>query len=266
MDEKTPVSQIDRQAFADALYQARKTCTAIAPLVSDAPSLTVKDAYAIQDINVRRSVADGAQIVGRKIGLTSKSVQKQLGVDEPDFGVLFDKCRVMPGGVVETKQLLQPMVEVEIAFVMAKPIDQVGLDLDQVAVAVDHASAAIEIVDSAIADWKISLVDTVADNASSGLFVLGDDRRKLDAIDLDLGGMELTNRNQQVSVGVAAACLGNPLHAVKWLAEKMIELERPLDAGDIVLSGALGPMVPAVAGDEFIARVQGFEPLELVFR
>ncbi|MBO6906368.1 MAG: fumarylacetoacetate hydrolase family protein, partial [Parvibaculum sp.] len=198
-------------------------------------------------------------------GLTSPAVQAQLGVSEPDYGMLFDVDDASDAAFVAVADLMQPKVEAEIAFVLDKPLKSATPSIGEIASAIGYAVAAVEIVDSAIADWRITLADTVADNASGAKFVLGKDRRKLSEIDLHLGGMEMCLGERQVSVGVGAACLGNPLNAALWLARKMAEVGRPLEAGDIVLSGALGPMVSVAAGDEFTVRVQGFQPLHVSF-
>lgn len=255
----------DLEVIAATLAEARRNRTPIPPVTETSPGFDVASAYAIQEINTRRRLSAGERIVGRKIGLTSPAVQTQLGVNEPDYGMLFDVDDVSDAASVVAAELMQPKIEAEIAFVLAKPISGENPDLDEVAAAIDYAVAAAEIVDSAIANWRISLADTVADNASGAKFVLGKDRKKLSEIDLHLGGMEMLLNGRQVSVGVGAACLGNPLNAVQWLARKMVEVGRPLEAGDIVLSGALGPMSNAVAGDSFTIHVQGFRPLPVAF-
>ncbi|MBX3504713.1 MAG: fumarylacetoacetate hydrolase family protein [Parvibaculum sp.] len=255
----------DLEAIAAALAEARRNRTPIPPVTETSPGFDVASAYSVQEINTRRRLSAGERIVGRKIGLTSPAVQTQLGVNEPDYGTLFDVDDVSDASSVVTAELMQPKIEAEIAFVLAKPISRGNPGLDEVAAAIDYAVAAAEIVDSAIANWRITLADTVADNASGAKFVLGKDRKKLSEIDLHLGGMEMLLNGRQVSVGVGAACLGNPLNAVQWLARKMVEVGRPLEAGDIVLSGALGPMSNAVAGDSFTIHVQGFRPLPVAF-
>lgn len=255
----------DLEAIAAALAEARRSRTPIQPVTETSPGFNVASAYSVQEINTRRRLSAGERIVGRKIGLTSPAVQAQLGVNEPDYGMLFDVDDVSDASSVVTAELMQPKIEAEIAFVLAKPISGGNPGLDEVAAAIDYAVAAAEIVDSAIADWRIKLADTVADNASGAKFAIGKDRRKLSEIDLHLGGMEMMLNGRQVSVGVGAACLGNPLNAVQWLARKMVEVGRPLEAGDIVLSGALGPMSNAAAGDRFTIHVQGFEPLHVAF-
>ena len=191
---------------------------------------------------------EGVRIVGRKIGLTSPAVQAQLGVGQPDFGVLFDDMDVSALGVVPSGRLLQPKAEAEIAFVLGSDLDRDFLDLAQVRSAVEYAVAAVEIVDSRIDAWDIRITDTVADNASSGLFVLGDRRVRLDDFDPKHVTMTLTANGVQASAGTGAACLGDPLEALLWLARTAQSLGDPLRAGQVILSGALGPMVPAPPG------------------
>ncbi len=212
-------------------------------------------AYAVQRELTRRRLADGAVVVGRKIGLTSPAVQRQLGVDQPDFGVLFADMDVSGEAEVPSGRLLQPKAEAEIAFVLKEDLADGDLDAARVRSAVDHAVAALEIVDSRIADWDIRLTDTVADNASSGLFVLADQRVGLDAFEPRETVMRLYADDVPVSEGHGAACLGDPLNALAWLARTALEFGDPLRAGQVVLSGALGPMVPAPPGTRIRAEI-----------
>ncbi|MCW5579903.1 MAG: fumarylacetoacetate hydrolase family protein [Luteimonas sp.] len=222
-------------------------------------------AYAVQSRLTDEALSAGRRIVGRKIGLTSVAVQKQLGVDQPDFGILFDDMEYGSGQEVPLSRLIQPKVEAEIAFVFERDLDVERPSLGHVLNAIGYALPAIEIVDSRVRDWKISILDTIADNASSGLYVLGGSPRKVDAFDLALCGMSLEQGGEPVSVGCGAACLGNPLNAVVWLARTVARIGRPLRAGDVVLSGALGPMVPVKPGDVFEARVSGLGSVSAVF-
>lgn len=235
----------------------------IAPVRDRVPSIDV--AYAAQESNTRHWLSSGRTLVGRKIGLTSKAVQKQLGVDQPDFGMLFADMAVLDDDEIPVGKLIQPKAEAEIAFVLGVDLDRRGLTVADVVSAVAYALPAIEVVDSRIADWKISILDTVADNASSGLFVLGCTPVPLTALDLRAVTMEMTQGGGVVSRGSGAACLGNPLHATLWLAEKMVEVGRPLRAGDIVLAGALGPMVAARPGDRFEATFGGLGSVRVSF-
>jgi 2-keto-4-pentenoate hydratase len=243
-------------AVASALYDAYRTGP-VAPIRDRLPSGDVDAAYAVQQANVARWVEDGRRVVGRKIGLTSFAVQRQLGVDQPDFGTLMADMAYTDSETIPLGRLLQPKAEVEVAFVLGA-----DLDLDQPTVA-DVLSAtayllpAIEVVDSRVAGWDIGIVDTVADNASSGVFVLGARPVDPSACDLRLAGMVLERNGAEVSTGAGAACLGHPAAAVVWLARVAQRLGAPLRAGDIVLSGALGPMVEVGAHDGFEGRIRG---------
>ena len=201
----------------------------------------------------------------RKIGLTSLAVQKQLGVDQPDYGMLFADMAVPDGWDVAHGRLIQPKVEAEIAFVLGRDLDSEHLTIADILRAVEFALPAIEIVDSRIADWKIGILDTIADNASSGLYVLGGSPRKLDGLDLRMAGMVMEHAGEPVSVGIGAACLGDPLSATLWLARTMAKVGRPLKAGDTVLSGALGPMVTVKWGGVYEARVNGLGSVRAAF-
>jgi 2-keto-4-pentenoate hydratase len=182
-------------------------------------------------------------------------VQQQLGVNQPDFGVLFDDMEFLSGQDVPTARLLQPKVEAEIAFVLGRDVNGGAPSYSEFLSCLSYALPAIEIVDSAIADWKISLVDTVADNASSGLYVLGDQPMAIGELSLGALGMHMEKNGQQVSTGSGAACLGHPLRAAFWLARTMAERGQGLRQGQVILSGALGPMVPVAAGDLVQASV-----------
>jgi 2-keto-4-pentenoate hydratase len=236
-------------AAAAARLQAAAWTGAPGPPVRD---LIGKDdvalAYAVQRrLNDGRRAA-GARVVGHKIGLTSPAVQQQLGVDRPDFGLLFDDMDVSGQAEVPFARLLQPKAEAEIAFVLASDLDEGDLDVDQVRSAVEYAVAALEIVDSRIAGWDITFGDTVADNASSGLFVLGERRLTLEEFEPRDVSMQLFSDGGLVSSGSGAACLGDPLNALSWLARTTHALGEPLRTGQVVLSGALGPMVPTPPG------------------
>ncbi|MFF9481829.1 2-keto-4-pentenoate hydratase [Streptomyces sp. NPDC014733] len=215
-------------------------------------------AYAVQADLTARRLARGARVTGRKIGLTSESVQRQLGVDRPDFGVLFDDMAHPDGGTIPAGRVLQPRVEAEIAFVLRADLATGPLDTAQVRDAIAYGVAALEVCGSRIAGWDISLGDTVADNASSGAYVLGADRRTLDEAEPVDAGMTMCVNGTEVSTGTGAACLGDPVEALRWLARTARELGAPLRAGQVVLSGALGPMHAVSPGDTVTARLTGF--------
>lgn len=252
---RPPAAELAR--LAEALQRAYRDRTPIDPIGPRLAAHGADGAYAVQELQTQAALAAGRRLVGRKIGLTSRSVQQQLGVDQPDYGMLFADMEVADGEVIDPRRLLQPRVEAEIAFVMERDLDDEQVSLARVTAAVAFALPAIEVVDSRIRDWKISLTDTIADNASSGAYVLGGSPRRIDALDLRLCGMVMTHAGEPVSVGCGAACLGNPLNALLWLARRMARAGRPLAAGDVVLSGALGPMVSAQAGAVYEARIEG---------
>ena len=214
-------------------------------------------AYAIQAINTRFWQGERRCIVGRKVGLTAKAVQAQLGVDQPDHGVLFDDMRLDDGAVLHADRVLQPKAEAEVAIVLATDITSEEATAQTVMDAAEYAVAAIEIVDSRIANWEIGFADTVADNGSSAFFVLGRQPKSLEGLDLFSCGMVLEVNDQVVSFGAGAACLGHPLNAAAWLAGTLARAGDPLRAGDIVLTGALGPMVTLNRGDRVRAVIGG---------
>ncbi|MGH3968424.1 MAG: 2-keto-4-pentenoate hydratase, partial [Mycobacterium sp.] len=223
----------------------QQPCTPVNDLLGCAD---ISLAYAVQQAVTELRVATGAHVVGRKIGLTAPTVQHQLGVDQPDFGTLFDDMRCDTERPISLTRLIQPKIEAEIAFVLEADIDATEPTRNNVGAAVDYAVPALEIVDSRIRDWQISITDTIADNASSGLFVLGTDRLSLDRFEPAATTMTLRLDGSVVSRGNGQACLGDPLNALAWLARTAQQLQSPLRAGDIVLSGALGPMA-AVQSD-----------------
>ncbi|MCL7456226.1 fumarylacetoacetate hydrolase family protein [Micromonospora sp. MSM11] len=254
------------ESAADELFQARESGRPCPPLRGRLlPEGDVDTAYQVQQLQVRRWLEAGHRRVGAKVGLTSRAVQESFGVFQPDFGVLLDDMAVPDGAEVDLDRLLQPRVEAEVAFVLGADLPDERVTSADVIRAVDHVLPAIEIVDSRVAGWDISIVDTVADNASSGLFVLGTAPRRLVDVDLRLCGMVLEQAGEPVSVGAGAACLGNPLHAVQWLAQTMARSGDPLRAGDVVLSGALGPMVPVTPGAAYEARISGLGSVRTCF-
>lgn len=250
---------------ARSLREAAETHTYIEPLRERHPQMDARDAYAIQRINTDYRLQQGRRLVGCKIGLTARAVQAQLGVDQPDFGVLFDDMGYGDGEPVPWRALQQPRIEAEIAFVLGRDLAMERPAQTDVVRAIDHALPALEIVGSRIAGWNIGFVDTVADNASASAFVLGGTPCLLPRLDLRLCGMVVNRRGESVSTGAGAACLGHPLNAVTWLARTMAALGQPLRAGDLVLSGALGPMVGVAAGDVFDAHIHGLGSVRAVF-
>lgn len=257
------------QVIAEALWQAERDCRPIAPIREQveaaAPHGALAAAYAVQQHVGARRLRGGARLVGRKIGLTSKAVQKQLGVDSPDFGALYADMAVSDGEEIDSSRLIQPKVEAEVALVLERDLRHEKHTVADVIAATAFLLPSIEVVDSRIADWKIGLVDTVADNASAGRFVLGTRPVSLSGVDLADCGMVMEHKGEQVSVGGGAACLGHPLNAALWLADTMARMGTPLVAGDIVMTGALGPMVAARPGDVFVAQIEGLGSVRAVF-
>lgn len=249
--------------IADRILGAYESGTPIAPFGAEISS--TEEAYAIQEANTARWLDAGRRLVGRKIGLTSASVQTQLGVDRPDYGMLFADMAVDEGAEVDIGWLIQPKVEAEIAFVLGDDLPYPDTTAAEVMHAIDYVVAAIEIVDSRVADWKIGYFDTVADNASSGLYVVGSRPVPLTDVDLLNCGMVTERAGEPVSVGAGRACLGSPISAAAWLARTMAAAGRPLSAGDTILSGALGPMVTVEPGDTFETRIDGLGSVTVSF-
>ncbi|SHR25595.1 2-keto-4-pentenoate hydratase [Mycobacteroides abscessus subsp. abscessus] len=251
--------------YAALLADAEKTGVGTNPLTILDPNLSVTEAYHIQLENIQMKVEQGQKIIGKKIGLTSLAMQKLLGVDEPDYGHLLDSMEVTNGGTISIEKVLQPKVEAELAFVLKKDLIGPNITTLDVLQATDYIVPALEIVDSRVKDWKIKLPDTIADNASSGFYVLGDRKAKVDEINLELLGMVLSRNNEIVNTGVGAAALGNPATCVAWLANKLSEFGIPLKAGEIILSGALSAAADAKAGDSFSARFAHFGEVKVHF-
>jgi 2-keto-4-pentenoate hydratase len=258
-------------AAAERLAGAQATRVPCAPVRDLIGTDDLQAAYAVQQRLVQARLDAGATVVGRKIGATSKAVQDQLGVDQPDFGYLLDEMDVSAaasgGGPISMRTLLQPRVEAEVAFRLARDVDvpEDEITLAFVRESVEAALPALEIVDSRIADWRIGFTDTVADCASSALFVVGTDARPLSEVEPVEVEMSLTVNGEVRSFGDGAACLGDPLEALRWLAVQAARFGDPLRAGHLILSGALGPFVPFAPGDRVEASISGFAPLRVEF-
>jgi 2-keto-4-pentenoate hydratase len=250
---------------AAALREAARSHGYIAPLRNSYPQIDIESAYAIQKLNTSWRLSEGRRLIGCKIGLTAAAVQKQLGVDQPDYGMLFDDMGYGDGEPIPAAILTQPKIEAEVAFVMGRDLLVPNPSQVDVLNAIAYALPALEIVGSRIINWDICIADTIADNASSSAFVLGTRPCRLSDVDLRLCGMVMERRGEQVSIGAGAACLGHPLNAVTWLARKMCALNTPLRAGDLVLSGALGPMVSVQPGDVIEARINGLGTVRAIF-
>ena len=242
---------------AKLLQEAEETCTACAPVRELIGASDVDAAYAVQTINVERAVAAGRRIAGRKVGLTAKVVQSQLGVDQPDFGALFADMAVNDDEPVALGDLIAPRAEAEVAFVLEHDLRHAVSTAADVLRATAFVLPAIEIVDSRVRDWDITIADTVADNASAGRYVLGTTPRSLRDVDVRGVSMSMLLGDEVVSSGEGAACLGNPVNAVVWLANALSTRGDPLRAGDVILSGALGPMARVTAPGRYEATIVG---------
>ncbi|GAA4987157.1 2-keto-4-pentenoate hydratase [Yinghuangia aomiensis] len=261
---ETPAANADRiRTAAQRLLDAERTGVPCAPLRDLITG--VDDAYAVQEHLTALRLAEGRRLVGRKIGLTSPAVQRQLGVETPDFGMLYADMAIPDGAEVPVGAVLQPRAEAEVALVLEHDLTHERHTVADLIRATAFALPAIEVCGSRIRDWDIAIADTVADNASSGRYVLGTRPVRLTDVDLRLAGMVLERRGAQVSVGAGAACLGHPLNAALWLADTLVRVGRPLRAGDTVLTGALGPMVAAAPGDVLEARIDGLGDVRVAF-
>ena len=255
----------NHELAAQRLIDAASSGVPCEPILGLLPGSTIDDGYIVQQ-RVIELTRDGHRRVGRKIGLTSPAVQQQMGVDTPDFGVLFADMAVGDAEPIPATRLLQPRVEAEIAFVLGRDLPERPVVASDVLRATDFVVAAIEIVDSRIRDWNISIVDTVADNASSGMFVLGSSPKSLrDIDDLRACSMEVIANGTVVSSGTGAACLGSPINAVVWLANAVAERGVPLRAGEVLLSGSLGPLVTVERGTTYEATFTGLGSVRATF-
>lgn len=260
----TTSAQAIREA-ADRLHAAATSGTPTAPIRDLLAAGDVEAAYAVQKINTERALASGRRLVGRKIGLTSLAVQRQLGVDQPDYGMLFADMARPEAIDIAFADTLQPKAEAEIAFVLGRDLDGDQLTVADLFRTIDYAVPAIEIVGSRVAAWDIRITDTIADNASSGLYVLGSRPVRIGDFDMRMCGMVMEKAGEPVSVGAGAACMGSPLNATLWLAQVMARAGFPMRAGDTILSGALGPMVAVQPGDVFDVRIEGLGSVRAAF-
>lgn len=265
---RAALSSVGTNAIDDAatrLAAARLTGVACAPIRDLIGETSQDDAYAVQEHYVRAEAAAGRRVVGRKIGLTSRAVQEQFGVNQPDFGVLFDHMIYGSTEPIDLAPFLQPRVEGEIAFVLRHDLESPTTTVADVLRATEYVLPAIEVVDSRIAEWDIRITDTIADNASSGAVVLGTTPYSLDGRELGDLGMVLEHQSEPVSVGAGSACLGSPVNAVVWLAREVARRGSPLRAGEIILSGALGPMVNVTKPGRYRMLLSGMGKVDAVF-
>lgn len=244
--------------FADELHAARRDCRTVPQLSSRNPSLTIEDAYAISLEGLARRRSEGETVVGKKIGVTSKPVQDMLGVHQPDFGFLTDRMWVRGETIdIAAHRLIQPRAEAEIAFILKDALSGPGVTSGDVLAATESIAPCFEIVDSRISDWRVGIVDTVADNASCGVFVIGEARGNPRDHDLPALRVTVSKNGAPLSEGFGSAVQGSPLAAVAWLANTLGRYGVTLDAGDVILSGSLVPLEPAVAGDLFEMELHG---------
>lgn len=251
--------------FGDALYAAWLERKTIAPLTEQAPDITLEDAYRIQLRYIERRTQAGETVVGKKIGVTSKPVQTFLGVYQPDFGQLTSGMAHAEGHVVDLNRLIQPKAEAELAFALKRDLIGPGVTAADVIRATDYVSPCFEIVDSRIDDWKIKIQDTVADNASCGVYVLGDVKGDPRKLDLTLAGMVLEKNGELHDTGVGAAVQGSPVNAVVWLANTLGALGIPFKAGEVILSGSQSSLVAVTDGDELTCTVGGLGACRVKF-
>jgi 2-oxopent-4-enoate/cis-2-oxohex-4-enoate hydratase len=244
-------------AHGRALFDALRARRCVPPLLARDPSLTVDDAYAISLDLLERRLAEGERVVGKKIGVTSKAVQDMLGVHQPDFGFLTDRMWVGEEIDIAANGLIQPRAEAEIAFRLNSALKGPGVTAADVIGATESISPCFEIVDSRIENWKIGIIDTIADNASCGVFVIGDARADVRAHDLPALHVTVTKNGSPLSEGYGSAVQGSPAEAVAWLANTLGKYGVALNAGDVILSGSMVPLAPAVAGDVFEMELHG---------
>jgi len=244
------------ESLGDELYQALRARRTVAPLTVRVPGITTEDAYHVSRRMLDRRLADGERVIGKKIGVTSKAVQTMLDVHTPDFGWLTDAMYFEEEAPIG-RLLIQPRAEAELAFVLAKELRGPGVTPSDVVAATDHVVACFEIVDSRIEGWKIRYQDTVADNASSGVFVLGGEKASARGFDFSGCEVAVTKNGRALSHGTGAEAMGSPLVCVAWLANQLGAFGIALEAGEIVLSGSLVPLEPVVPGDVMRAEIPG---------
>ena len=259
------LSVATRDELAAELAQAERSREPITPLTAAYPDIDVVDAYEIQLINIRQRVAEGARVLGHKVGLSSKAMQQMMGVDEPDYGHLLDEMQVFEDTPVKAGRYLLPRVEVEVGFILGADLPGAGCTEDDVLAATEALVPSIELIDTRITDWKIALCDTIADNASSAGFMLGEDRVSPTDVDVKTIDAVLTRNGEVVAEGRSDAVLGNPVTAVAWLSRKVESFGVRLRKGDVVLPGSCTRAIDARAGDAFVADFKGLGSVRLAF-
>ncbi|MBH5318317.1 2-keto-4-pentenoate hydratase [Paenibacillus sp. GSMTC-2017] len=254
------------ETLANELMEAETTKVAIAPFTERYSEMTVTDAYNVQLQVVKVKKAAGKTIIGKKVGLTSKAMQTMLNVNEPDYGHLLDDMEVADGGVVKVSEMVAPRIEAEIGFILDRDLSGPDVTFLDVLMATKYIVPTLEIIDSRIADWKIKLIDTVADNGSSAKVVVSGQKTPIDNIDLRDLSMILSKNGEQLATGAGAAALGHPAYAIAWLANKLSEFGISLKAGEIILPGALSGAVAVQAGDHIEARFGSIGSVSVSFQ
>lgn len=245
--------------LGDELFAALRARRMLAPLTTRHPGISIDDAYRISLRFLSRREAEGERVIGKKIGVTSKAVQDMLGVFQPDFGFLTDTMQVAEGSTVSYAQagLIQPRAEGEVAFMLKSDLRGPGVTREHVLDATEWVAPCFEIVDSRIADWKIKIEDTVADNASCGVFVVSAQHIDPRTLDLATVRMDMHKNGAPCGSGLGSAVQGHPAEAVAWLANTLGRYDIPFKAGELILSGSLAPLVPVTPGDAFTLRIEG---------
>lgn len=261
----TTTKEERKQQSAARLRDVRRTGVSCEPVRDLLEGMDVKDAYEVQLMNIELDERAGATVIGWKAGLTARSVQLQLGVDSPDFGALLNTCGYGDSEPVPLSRLMQPRIEAEVGFVLERDLPDRRVTGADILRSTAFVVPALEIVASRITNWDITILDTVADNASSGLFTLGLKPMLLKDVDVGAAAMSMTVGGEEVSSGSGRACMGNPVNAVVWLANTLCELGKPLRAGDLILSGALGPMVNVAGPSRFEASIEGLGTVRAEF-
>ncbi|MGD6901550.1 2-keto-4-pentenoate hydratase [Bacillus infantis] len=251
--------------IADSLLEAEHSKRAIPPLTKQYTDLKVTDGYNVQLEVLKRKLKDGRKVIGKKVGLTSVAMQKMLGVDEPDYGHLLDDMKVEDGAKINAGDLLSPKIEAEIGFILGEDLIGPNVTFLDVLMATKYVVPTLEIIDSRIADWDIGLIDTVADNGSSAMVIVGDGSTEVSGIDLRTAGMILSKNNEMAATGSGAAALGHPAHAVAWLANKLHEFGISLKAGELILPGALSAAIPVEKGDTVTAQFGSIGSVSVTF-
>ena len=259
------MSKQNIEAAAKRLREAAKSGKTCAPVRDLIGETDIEKAYAVQEINTLHRISEGAKTVGYKIGLTSPAVQAQFGISQPDFGMLWADKEVWNGGEISMKEIMQPRAEAEIAFVLGKDLTSESITSVDVISAIEYALPALELVGSRVENWDIRITDTIADNASASHWALGHKPARLENLDLINCKMVMEKNGEIVSEGSGSACLGSPVNAMLWLAKTMSRLGNPMRAGDVVLTGALGPMVNVEAGDHYRAVIEGLGEVSVKF-